>query len=57
MKAYGCLYCMTINGCKESIPWSEINKALPNDVIELYEHSQAQKTAIEAKIEGLFRWK
>ena len=53
LKAHASLSCMAIDYCEESIPLSEIKRALPNDVIERYEYRQAQETIVEAKIEGL----
>jgi TRIAD3 protein (E3 ubiquitin-protein ligase RNF216) len=53
LKAHGSISCMTIHCCKDSIPLSEIRRALPNDVIERYEYRQAQEAIVEAKIEGL----
>jgi len=32
---------------EESIPLSEISRALPNDVIERYEYHQAQEAIVE----------
>jgi TRIAD3 protein (E3 ubiquitin-protein ligase RNF216) len=53
LKAHASLSCMAIDCCEESIPLSEISRALPNDVIERYEYRQAQEAIVEAKIEGL----
>ena len=51
---HGSLSCIAINEeCKESIPFSHIMKAIPNDVLERYEYRQAQDAIVEAKIENL----
>ena len=54
LKAHASLSCMAIDCCEESIPLSEIRRALSNDVvIERYEYRQSQEAIVEAKIEGL----
>ena len=44
---------MSTDYCSESIPLSEIHRALPNNVIQKYENQQAQDAVAEAKIEDL----
>ena len=53
LKAHGTLSCMSMDYCSESIPLSEIHRALPNNVIQKYENRQAQDAVAEAKIEDL----
>jgi hypothetical protein len=53
LKAQGSLPCMNTDGCKESIPLSEVQRALPNDVIERYEQRQVQEAIIHAKVLNL----
>ena len=53
LKAHDYLSCMDTDGCKDSIPSLGIKRAVPNDVIEKYEHRVAQETIFETEIEGL----
>ena len=53
LKAQGSLPCMNTDGCKESIPLSEVRRALPNDVIERYDQRQGQEAIIQAKLLNL----
>ena len=55
-KAHSSLPCMDMDSdddCTESIALSEIQRALPDDVIERYEECQARESVIEAKLENL----
>jgi TRIAD3 protein (E3 ubiquitin-protein ligase RNF216) len=52
LKAHASLSWMAIDFYDESIPLSEIRRALLNDVIERYEYCQAQEAIVEAKIKG-----
>lgn len=45
--------CMDTSGCNESIPLSEVRRALPSDIIERYEQRQAQEAIVQAKLEDL----
>ncbi|KAH9326081.1 hypothetical protein KI387_006259, partial [Taxus chinensis] len=53
LQARHSLPCMDTNGCNESIPMSEVRRALPVDVIERYEQRQAQADIERARLEGL----
>lgn len=52
-KSHASIPCMDTNGCNESIPLSEVRRALPIDVIERYEQRQAQEAIVQAKLEDL----
>jgi TRIAD3 protein (E3 ubiquitin-protein ligase RNF216) len=52
-KSHASIPCMDTSGCNESIPLSEVRRALPNDVIERYEQRQAQEAIVQAKLEDL----
>ena len=52
-KAHSSLSCMEMDGCEESIPFSEIHRVLPHDIIEKYEARQAHNAVVEANIEDL----
>lgn len=47
------LPCMDTDGCKESIPLSEVQRTLPCDVLERYEQRQAQADIEKANLEDL----
>ena len=57
LKAHSSLSCMDMSGCEESVPLSEIRRALPNHIIEKYEDriywTQAQESIAKAKVDGL----
>ena len=43
----------TAGHCQQSIPLSEIQRALPDDAVERYEECQAREAVIEARFENL----
>ena len=57
LKAHSSLSCMFMGGCEESVPLSEIRRALPNHIIEKYQdhiyRTQAQESIATAKVDGL----
>ncbi|XP_057860426.2 uncharacterized protein LOC131069119 isoform X2 [Cryptomeria japonica] len=53
LQACHSLPCMDTSGCSESIPMSEVRRALPVDLIERYEQRQAQADIEQARLEGL----
>ena len=52
-KATASLPCIDTHGCTESIPSSEIRRALAEDVIQRYQACQAQEAVLQAKLENL----
>eukprot|EP01018_Ginkgo_biloba_P020291 Gb_03853 [translate_table: standard] len=53
LQTHSSLPCMDTSGCKESIPLSEVRRALPDDIVERYEQRQAQQAIAQAKLEDL----
>ena len=57
LKAHSSLSCMYTGGCEESVPFSEIRRAIPNHIIEKYDDriywTYAHESIAKAKVDGL----
>ncbi|CAM6118992.1 unnamed protein product [Calypogeia fissa] len=52
-QACGLPKCLDTDGCDETIPWSEVKRALPVDVLSKYEQRQAEDAVARAQLQGL----